>query len=89
MLLIIPVLWIGSAISGWFAFFAWLAVPVVVFWVYTASRDAKVNRHARNIGMSGDSYRQQMAGPNLILIVWNTAINAGIFTFAWVLSTIF
>lgn len=89
MLLVTLGLWIGSAISGWFQFFTWLIAPAVVFWVYTASQNAKVNKRARDIGMSGDFYRQKMAAPNLILIIWNTAINAGIFAVAWLLSTIF
>lgn len=89
MPLIISLLWIGSAISGWFEFFVWLAVPVFVFWIYTTFRNAAVNKNLRDIGMSDDIYRQQMARPNLILIIWNSAINTGIFGVVWLFSTIF
>jgi hypothetical protein len=72
-------LWLGSLVAGWNHYYPWLALPVIAYLAFIIWADRHAMEAYRKYGMSGVNFRRKMLGPNLLLIIWNTLLNALIF----------
>jgi hypothetical protein len=86
MLLMVWFNWLGSAISGLFHFYWWLAVPPLIFLGFVLFSNWRMEQHARDIGLRPNRINQRMIGPNIMLVVWNGLLNGAIFVAFWLLS---
>jgi hypothetical protein len=86
-LLLVYGTWLGSALSGWFHFIWWLAVPPIAYMIFAFGTTARMERHKRAYGDTSGNFSKMMFMPSIILILRNTLINGAIFAIVWVASS--
>jgi hypothetical protein len=80
--IVVILLWIGSAIAGWFLFWPWLIVPLVVIGLYMMRINAGFRAARERNGLPiGGSIRAgtSMAGPNARLLTVTLVQHLAIF----------
>jgi hypothetical protein len=85
LVIVLIVLWIGSAIAGWLLFWPWLVAPVVVVGLYamrvTAKFHAARERNGLPVGGTGRP-GTSMAAPNTTLLITTFVQHLAIFGIA-------
>ncbi|QVM82966.1 hypothetical protein [Novosphingobium decolorationis] len=79
MALLVLMLWLGSAVAGWFLFWPWLSVPVVVIGIHIMRVMARMKAVARRNGMSSSALAGSMTSANTRLLVGTLIQHAVIF----------
>jgi hypothetical protein len=85
--LLLLVFWIVSAVAGWFAWHWWLVVPPLWMLLFVIYRTEYAVQAGQKIGLSMNRYRASMFGPNAILVLHNTVLNAAIYGVSWAIRT--
>lgn len=81
MAVVIIALWIGSAIAGWFLFWPWLFVPVVLIGLHIARTMERMRaaRERNGLPTRGGISGASMAGANARLLILTALQHAAIF----------
>lgn len=82
MAIILVALWIGSAVAGWFLFWPWLIVPMLVVGLYMMRINANLRaaRVRNGLPIGGTGYPgTSMAGSNAKLMFVTLAQHLAIF----------
>ena len=85
-------LYLGSAIAGWFAFWPWLAVPVLVMAVLVTRINLKMRARMREtLGREqmNDVSKRMMAGSTISTVLGSAVINTVLFLAALGLAQLF
>ena len=76
--LLIVLLWIGSAIAGWFWFGWWLAVPLGFLACHAWTVSGRAKKHMQSLGF-GNTGGSEMTAANVQLVAFGGLQHAAIF----------
>lgn len=82
MAVVIVLLWIGSAVAGWYLFWPWLSVPAAVIVLHILRASGHMRAARQRIGLpAGGSGRPgtSMAGANFQLFVVTVVQHSAVF----------
>jgi hypothetical protein len=85
MPLMIVALWVGSLVFGWLHQPVWLITPPVLFLLYVSKQSfEQAQRFRFTAARSAKGRFYLTVAPQILMVVlWNGALNAGIFGLGW------
>ena len=76
MALIGNLMWLISAVSGWYSYFWWLIAPIIVMYFYASHKTRRMAQMSKQLGGNGSRILATMGPANLGLALWTGFLNA-------------